>query len=210
LPGFIHFKGSALIEDAANKSGEAWIAWIIIASGVLTSGAVIRVWARVFLGWGYAKETDSGQKTEKHEEKETTGPISTVLMYVPAVILLVLAFVSGWMAPFLDAVINHVPWIMNSDGYQASVLAQSHPFTSEHLAIPELKSATEHSLISFGLAFVLAWFGLSVWMQERSSLKKPFEKFGNALHSLHSGVACDYIAWFTAGVAIYTGYLIWG
>lgn len=210
LPGFIHFKGSALIEEAAKSAGEEWISWIIVASSALTAGAVIRVWVRVFLGLGYVKEMPKNQGTQKHEESETKGSVSLTLMYCPALILLVLAFVLGWMSPFINSVMNHVPWIMDQNAYQANVLSDGHSFRVEHLALPDLNAATEHSLISFGLACVLAWVGLSAWLQERSLLKKPFEKAAGVLHALHSGVAGDYVAWFTAGVAIYTSYLVWG
>ena len=58
VPITTEFFGKSLLDGAALDGGYGWLPAVFVISSVFTGGAVLRVGARVFLGWGPASRSD--------------------------------------------------------------------------------------------------------------------------------------------------------
>ena len=59
LPPFATFYGQSFIDHAAEEHPMKWLSIVTLCAEALTAGAVVRVTARVFLGWGLIREASS-------------------------------------------------------------------------------------------------------------------------------------------------------
>jgi len=59
MPGFATFLGESGIIDGAKGIGQGWVRAVFVIAGVLTAGAVLRVWGRVFRGMGKAEDAET-------------------------------------------------------------------------------------------------------------------------------------------------------
>jgi multicomponent Na+:H+ antiporter subunit D len=129
-------------------------------------------------------------------------------MWAPAVLLLAGGLAVG-VAPGLAAAAERFSGQFVDQGFYLSSVLQAGPA----VAAPALRAASgpggfdlSHGLGAAAGAVLLA--ALALW---RDSLPPVLQSAGrhlvtppvNALRSLHTGVANDYVAWIVAGVATY-------
>lgn len=208
LPPFGLFTGEALLSETAKPSGYGWIALVASLAAALTGGAVLRVAARVFLGWGEKRETE-GKKIK--EERETSGgQTRTPAVMSGTAVVLVFAAVALGLVPQLKSGARKAAIDMtDTAGYQSRVLDRT------PLPAPAPGGApVEAGEFVRGLATVFAAvvFAAGALFQRRlpraagagshylSAAIEPLRK-------LHSGHIGDYIAWLTLGVAAMGGLL---
>lgn len=188
LPPFGTALGKAVIEESAGIP----LTVLCVAVSVLTGGAVLRVAARVFGGFGRPPEESRRYETSgEHEEPETGDrPLSRVpdtMLAVPAVLL------AGALAAGV------VPGIAGAVGH---ALDEAIPGKADHG--PAWSAAgVLLGLLSTVLAAALA----TVAVRRPDRLGGP-DRF-RPLRRLHSGHVGDYVAWLVAGASLLGALVRW-
>lgn len=210
LPPFGTGLGKEITEHAA---GAAWMPVVGIVTGALTGSAVLRVWARVFLGAGQpAPEDQSSRGAEEpgDRERETGGPdpgerLSSTML-IPAVVLLVGGLGVG-LWPGLREFAGHAAAVLTDrPGFAGQVLdgVAPGPVATEHVE-GWTASSVLVGLLGPALAVLVAVAavrGLGTAMESR--LAAPLRM----IRGLHSGHVGDYIAWQIAGAAVLGGVVV--
>lgn len=210
LPPFGTGLGKAITEHAA---GPWWVAAVGITTGALTASAVLRMWARVFLGVGRpAPEDQSSRQFDEpsNRARETAGPNPgerlSATMFVPAVLLLAAALAVGLWPGLRDWATHAGAVLIDRPGFAAQVLDGVVPASipAEHIEGWSTKRLLL-GLLAPGLAVGLAFFtvrGLGTAMESR--LAAPLR----VIRGLHSGHVGDYIAWQIVGAAVLGGIVV--
>jgi multicomponent Na+:H+ antiporter subunit D len=198
LPPFATFFGTAMLEDAAKRSGYGWAPAVIMLAGILTGGAVLRSGMRIFLGIGRGRPLPS---SESHDDSEKRGPVSPV-MTIPALALLAIALCIGVPRSFRDGILRYAATLQDSGAYASRVL-EGTPTPVQTSTSADIEVATIiRSCSSALIAAALGWFALAGRFRgfRRSLAASPVQAMVNGLRSLHSGVVGDYVVWIVAGV----------
>ncbi|EPH43587.1 complex I subunit 5 family protein [Streptomyces aurantiacus] len=182
LPPFGSGLGKAVTEHAAG----GWLTVVFVGVSAVTGGAVLRVAARVFGGFGPRPEADSAYETSgEHEEPETEGLLRRVpdtMLAVPAV-LLAAALATG-LVPALAAGAAHAA-------------DQALPHVTGATPAPHWSAAgILLGLLPAVLAVALAL--VAVRRQDRAGAAA----WAEPLRRLHSGHVGDYVAWLLVGAAL--------
>lgn len=213
-PGVLNFFGESRINDAAKQHGQAWLAWVFFAAGVLTAGAVLRAGGRVFLGWGAETKDLLSEAKAIKEERETKGSHRRIpaSMIVPPAVLLLLAILGGMIFNRLQHAAGFAASEMaDRAAYQARVLdnAKNVPVSTREVSRP----LAEALVRGFGaMVAALALAAISLFASPRRIGRHQrtlgFHHLMRPLHSLHSGHVGDYVTFLTFGVAAYGAALI--
>jgi multicomponent Na+:H+ antiporter subunit D len=210
LPPFGTGLGKSITEHAA---GPAWMPVVGILTGALTGSAVLRVWARVFLGVGRPAPEDQSSRHSFEpgdRERETGGPDPgerlTPTMLIPAVFLLLGGLGVGLWPGLHEWAAHAGAVLMDRSGFAGEVLdgVAPAPTVVEHVE----GWTTTTVLVGFlgpALAVVLAVAvvrGLGTTMESR--LAAPLR----VIRGLHSGHVGDYIAWQIVGAAALGGIMV--
>jgi multicomponent Na+:H+ antiporter subunit D len=208
VPPVTPFFGKALLEDAAHKARYGWLPVVFLVVSMLTGGAVLRAGGRVFAGLGPKRAPDEyGQEREAREEEmviELRERTPWLMVGVPGVLLagaLVLGLVPG-LVPSIEGGAGH---LHDHAAYLRSVLhgapAGYAPVNTSHLKLGDYLYGAGATVGALGLAAVaLLGEGLAERLPRaaRRAVLAPLE----ALRTAHSGHVGDYVAWFTAGLAV--------
>jgi multicomponent Na+:H+ antiporter subunit D len=212
LPPFGTYYGEKFIDHAAEHLHLGWISWIAMAGEVLTAAAVVRVIARVFLGWGRVREASSRGSPHIPMGKETKGDDGGIpfWMWLPAVLLLVVGISVSTFSQSRVAVEHAVDRFTLSLDYQAEVLDarkahESHE--SEAISIEIDWHVCVIAITTIGLAAVALFPGM--WGRNRSRrLGRIIISAMRPLRAAQSGRIGDYVAWLVLGIALYGGLLL--
>jgi multicomponent Na+:H+ antiporter subunit D len=210
LPPFGTGLGKTITEHAA---GPTWMPVVGVVTGALTGSAVLRVWARVFLGLGQpAREDQSSSHSEQpgDRERETGGPDPgerlTPTMLVPAVLLLLGGLGVGLWPGLREWATHAAAVLIDRPHFVGEVLDGVAPGP---LATEPVEGWTTKTvligLIGPALAALLAVasvHGIGSAMESR--LAAPLR----VLRGLHSGHVGDYIAWQIVGAAVLGGVVV--
>ena len=114
----------AIIEQVAQHRGLDWLIAVIAFAEILTAGAVLRMAAHVYLGWGKTREATSRGAPYIPMDSETDSDKNRVplSMWMPAVVLLALAAVIAIPENSRDAVMQYAARFEDSSYYRAVVL----------------------------------------------------------------------------------------
>ncbi|MBV8780015.1 MAG: NADH-quinone oxidoreductase subunit D, partial [Phycisphaerae bacterium] len=211
LPPFGNFFGTAMIEDAAREH-YPWMPWLIIFASAMTAGAVLRLAARVFLGWGERMPTaDTGSESLPPErESGSESDHTPALMWCAAAALLLFSLLVCTPTPFRESIVKHVERFQQPTEFAATVLkGESMPSVTPH-HVPALPPVC-HALIAVVLAVLLT--ARALWPHRPSWVFGEISRFTlriarEPLRGLHSGRVGDYVAWFIFGIAAYGGLLL--
>ncbi len=204
LAPFPSFLGEAAIHESASRAGQGWLWIVFLFAAVLTAGAVFRVGARVFLGWGRGEERRIGVPKKIPETPETKGARHRVPaeMFAPAAFLVLLAFAMGLLPQVLSVAQAGAACFVNTAGYQASVLDQAVISPALESAAPAFtKLAIARSVVATLLALALGGFALSPWWPARRPMFRLLRHSLRPVRKLHSGHVGDYAAFITFGMA---------
>jgi multicomponent Na+:H+ antiporter subunit D len=204
VPPNLTFLGEHAIGHAATLLHQDWIHVVFAFSGAVTSGAVFRVFGRVYLGWGGKQALTPGKHIP--EDRETAGPHHRIpaVMIFPA-FLLVTAALALTLTPHLrNATLGAARTMSNTAAYQARVLDGAHiPNSAAPGTNPSLTPALISSLCSVIVGLLLAAWALSPAWPKRHRAIAPLRPLVRGLHSLHSGHVGDYVAFLTFGAAAF-------
>ena len=200
LPPSGAFGAKALIEEGLKVSGDGWAVVGILLASALTSAAVLRVAAGVFMGWGVEPTAEERDEERTEDEEEGSGDRTPLTLLLPAAFLaaapIVLGCVPGVRERFLAAAARFV----DADAYRSAVLdgsTSAYEPASTSFPIPTeaylLAAATILGALLIAGA-VIAARGRG-WSQVGAlgALLGP-------LRRLHSGHIGDYVAWSIIGL----------
>ncbi|HSP36870.1 MAG TPA: complex I subunit 5 family protein [Frankiaceae bacterium] len=210
LPPFGTGLGKTITEHAA---GAHWLPVIGTTIGALTGSAVLRMWARVFLGVGRpAPEDQSSRHSEEPADRarETGGPHPgerlSATMLVPVILLLVGALVIGLVPALRNWAAHAGAVLMDRPGFAGEVLdgVAPAPLPVEHVEGWTVERVLI-GLIAPALAVVVAVAAVrGVGRAMESRLAAPLR----IVRGLHSGHVGDYIAWQIVGAALLGGIVV--
>jgi len=201
--------GESMISDDAIANHQVWVPYLFIFVEAITAAAVLRIFFRVFLGWGEPAPTDEASKVE--ERPETKEPQHTPMMMLITAAALILLGVTITTVPGIRALAE-----VNAERFTDQPTYAQEVLENAQLAAPPPKAedTLEFSIVRTGIAGVLALvLALASVSRKRFGRALAFTRrleLGNALlRSLHSGHAGDYVAWLSAGTAVLGGSLMW-
>jgi multicomponent Na+:H+ antiporter subunit D len=204
-PGLTTYFGKSLLDAASQQAGYGWLVAVFIAVSAVTAGAVLRVTARVFLGWGPAEGPDPSQARAAEERvDETRGErdyTPRLMIAVPAV-LLVSAAVLGLIPSALPGVeraaarfVDHrayARWVLHAMPVHWPRVATSHEEPADlYYAVLAVAGAVG--------AAALGLFGRPVRERLPAGIRGLSRSVLRGLRRLHSGHIGDYIAWWSTG-----------
>jgi len=208
LPYVGSFLGHALSDDGAIEHGHSWLPPLLMVASAVSSAAILRAGARVFLGWG--PKRDALLTPEPGEEPPAGEGSGRLMVGVTAALVaagLVLSVVPGLQEESEQAAARFVA----RQVYVSHVLGGSvHSFYS---AVPISVPAASGASIAYGLGagaltVVVALFGLyrrRIPEAARAAAARLLEPPVNVLKAAHSGVVGDYVMWLTVGTAVLGG-----
>ena len=191
------FTGHAEIDDAAAKLHEGWVTPMIAAATILSTGAMLRAGARVFLGVGTRADPLLSQ-----EPPESPGPRehpSPTLMKAVALTLAVAGLVAGAATGLAASAKTAAGVFVDHGAYVSAVL-------SHHVVIhaPAERWVTHGSSIVWAVVTLAGSFAWALFGLYRAKLPS-LAPLVRPLKAVHSGEIGDYIAWLTCGVAVIGG-----
>jgi multicomponent Na+:H+ antiporter subunit D len=208
LPYVGTYLGHAQIDEGATAGGIDWVQPLLMIAAGISSGAILRAGARVFLGWGPASDPLlSPEPTESPPERTASMP---ALLGVTAVLLVLGLVVS--VAPGLGQRVEQAAGrardrIAYVDRVLRGHLAAAQP--RPPVAIEETKpDSVLYGVGGTVIAFALALVGLyrrRLPALVRESLRAVLGPPLGALRLAHSGIVGDYVAWITVGTAVVGG-----
>jgi multicomponent Na+:H+ antiporter subunit D len=212
VPVVTTFFGKSLLDAAALDGGYPWLPTVFVIASACTGGAVLRVTGRVFCGWGAAAAPDEGgqrqaSREEEGEERASRDRTPPLMIAVPAALLL--AAVVGGLIP------GAVPSVEVAAHHFADHAAYAH-WVLEGVAPHFAPAHTTHVLpfdylyaggAALGAVAVaaLSLFGRPLGERLPVRATRPVLAAVGGLRALHSGHIGDYIAWWTAGAAMFGG-----
>jgi multicomponent Na+:H+ antiporter subunit D len=202
------YLGHAQIDEGATAGGIDWVQPLLMLAAGVSSAAILRAGARVFLGWG-PKEDQllSDEPSESPPERTASMP---ALFAVTATLLVLGLAVS--LAPGLGQRVEQAAGRARDRIAYVDRVLRDHkpapparqPVGVEHTATDSLLYGIGGLLIAVGLALAgLYRRGLPQLVRTalRSTLGPPLA----VLRVAHSGVVGDYVAWITVGTAVVGG-----
>ncbi len=212
LPPFGTFLGSALVIRSASDLGYAWLPPLLAAAAMLTGGTVLRAAARIFLGWGDARDPALSEEppAEEEEPEAPRGRVSPPLLFGPALALVLvglgLAFTPGLAG-------RATQWAQRAEDRRAvaaqvlqGVEPRVVPLGAFHPGVAPYVYGAASTLGAIAFTF----FGLYRRRLPALVRRVPGRLAARpaaALKAVHSGVVGDYVAWLTFGVAVLGGLL---
>ncbi|MGB9183416.1 MAG: proton-conducting transporter membrane subunit [Solirubrobacteraceae bacterium] len=211
VPVATTFLGKSLLDTAAIDGHYPWLPTVFVVASMLTGGAVLRMTGRVFLGWGPAETHKGGgaaQAGEEEDEESAERDYTPILMVlVPAVLLLgvvAIGLIPG-VVPGIEIAAAHfhdqpayISWVLHGGAAHFAPAATGHIETYDYLY------GAGATLGALGIAS-LALFGAPLRERLPPTVIRPVLGVVSGLRQLHSGHTGDYVAWWTAGAALFGG-----
>jgi multicomponent Na+:H+ antiporter subunit D len=201
VPPFGTFRGKALMEEAAAAAGQSWLTVVFVAVAALTSAALLRAAARVFLGFGVPRI-----ETLRHRAPARPHPHLHATLIGPAVLLLAGAVALGLAPGLAGRVEAAAERFTDRPAYAAAVLQG----TTGEAPLPA-HAAGGSLAVPAALAVLSALLGAALALAALRA-RPPAGRLPRAagrlwtpaaavLRDLHSGNVGDSVAWLVVGLA---------
>ena len=207
LPYVGSYLGHAGIDEGAALHHLSWIAPLLMIASALSSAAILRAGARVFLGWGTRDDwLLTPQPPEDPTERDANVP---GMVAVTAVLILLGLAVS--LVPGLGQRAEYGAERFRDRAAYAERVLHGKPMETKRLpyAIQPTGSASVLYGVGAGvLALFFTAFGLwrdripDAWRRATARVAGPPLA---VLKGVHSGVIGDYVMWITVGTALLGG-----
>ncbi len=202
FPPFGTFSGERLITAHAGVAA-AWLPWLFVVVAVLTAGAVFRVTASVFFGWGRddrRKQPGAGQTDERPETQGGHQRTPWQMRIAPGA-LIALALALGLSGRFVHGASDDALRFVSSTQYWQRVLADARPAIATVPRDPASGAEIARRMLAVAAAVALAAVALRRGrIAAPSRLKRAGSAVVLALRTIHSGRVADYVAWLMFGV----------
>jgi multicomponent Na+:H+ antiporter subunit D len=208
LPYVGTYLGHAQIDEGATGDGIEWIQPLLMIAAGISSAAILRAGARVFLGWGPGQDPLlSPEPSESPPERSASLP---ALLSVTAVVL-VLGLVAS-VAPGLGQRVEQAAGRARDRIAYVDRVLRGHeapppprpPVAVESTATDSLLYGTGGTVIALALALV-GLYRRRLPELVRRCLRTVLGPPLGVLRLAHSGVIGDYVAWITVGTAVVGG-----
>ncbi len=201
--------GESMISEDAIAHHQSWIPWLFVFVEAITAAAVLRVFFRVFLGWGEPAPTDPASRIEERPETKEHEH-TPIMMLIPAAALVLLGIGLTAVPGVRSLAEANANRFVEQSRYVDEVLHNARPAMPKFPEESPLTSSIVRTGIAGALAVLLA---LGSVFRKRSGRALNFTRsleLGSAvLRQIHSGHPGDYVAWLSAGAAVLGGSLLW-
>jgi multicomponent Na+:H+ antiporter subunit D len=210
-PPFTQFQGKSLLESASKDAGYWWLILVFAVVSAATSGAVLRISGRVFLGWGPSEGPDPEQARaaeervdETRDERDHTPPLMLVVPGVLLALTVVAGIIPGavpWAVEHASRFADHAAyarWVLQGQVVRWPTVKPTHVETLD-VIVGLLTIAGAVGVASLGL------FGRGLLRRLPRGLQARGRGGAYVLRGLHSGHIGDYIAWWTTGAGLLGG-----
>jgi multicomponent Na+:H+ antiporter subunit D len=202
------YLGHAQIDEGATLDGIDWVQPLLMIAAGVSSAAILRAGARVFLGWG--PRNDPLLSTEPSESPPERTAAMPALFAVTAT-LLVLGLVAS-VAPGLGQRVERAAGLARDRIAYVDRVLRDHELPAPPRPPVAVEATTTDSVL-YGIGATLIAAGLALaglYRQRlpklvRDSLRSVLGPPLAALRLAHSGVVGDYVAWITVGTAVVGG-----
>jgi multicomponent Na+:H+ antiporter subunit D len=202
LPYVGTYLGHAQIEEGAALDHLHWVPPLLTVASGISTGAILRAGARIFLGWG-SKDDPLLSPEPREEPPERTASVPLMLSVTTTMIVLgLLVSVVPGLGQRAEAAAAR---FRDRSGYAQLVLHGKPMQQSARPPIALEPTATSSVLYGIGagaIAVITAGWGL-YRRRTPALLAAPL----GALKAVHSGIIGDYVMWLTVGTALVGG--IW-
>jgi multicomponent Na+:H+ antiporter subunit D len=199
------YLGHALIDEAASDMGRHWVQPLLWLAGAISSAALLRAGARVFLGWG-GDDDPMLWPPVKEEPLTERSEIRVLPLALITAALVVLGIVISVVPGIAQRAEYGADRFRDRAGYADRVLHGIPMKTTAQLPFTVVHTTLESILYGVGatlLALAVAAYGL---YRHRLTLRlRPIEPALVALKRVHSGVVGDYVMWVVLGTALLGG-----
>lgn len=196
------FTGHALIEDAARKAGQGWVPVVLAAATIVSTAAILRAGARVFLGLG--PRSDPLLTQEPGESPAPRENPNIALMTSATLVLSVAGVAVGaWVG--LAAGVKQAAHVFVDHGAYLDVVLRHRPLppvAPEHWLTTS--SSVAWAVVTLVGSFVWGAVGLYRDRLPRQVVAGAMALL-RPLKAVHTGHVGDYVAWLTCGVAVIGG-----
>ena len=204
VPPFGTFRGKALMEEAAMAAGHPWLTALFVAVAALTSAALLRAAARVFLGIGVPRID-----ALRHRAPAAPHPHIHSTLVGPAVLLLAGALAVGLAPGLAGRVEAAAERFTDRPAYAAAVLQGA---TGPEEAATTTQHARGSLAVPAVLAVLSALLGAALALGALLPRRRPaghltrtagrvWAPTAAVLRDLHSGNVGDSVAWLVVGLA---------
>jgi multicomponent Na+:H+ antiporter subunit D len=210
LPYVGAYVGHAGIDEGATLHHLTWLPPVLMVAAAVSSAAIVRSGARVFLGWG-ARE-DWLLTEQPPEEPEPREAHLSLMLGVTAALVVLGLLVS--VVPGLSQRAEYGAERFRDRAAYAERLLHDVPMKTKR--IPYAVQPTTGESVAYGigagvLTLLFAAFGLwrdrLPWGWRRIGARAAGQPLA-VLKGVHSGVIGDYVMWITVGAALRGG--VWG
>ena len=194
------YLGHALIDEAASDGGRHWVQPLLWLAEAISSAALIRAGARVFLGVGHGR--DSLLTPEQREQPPRRRAVLGPLTAIAAVLVLAGSLVSA--VPGLEQRTVAAADRFRDRAAYANVVLHGIPMPRT----PALPFTIEHSTLEsllYGSGCLLTALTLAAFGLYRPPLPRVVLEPVRALKAVHSGLIGDYVMWLLVGTAVVGG-----
>lgn len=209
LPYVGSYVGHAGIDEGATLTHLTWVPPLLMITGALSSAAILRSGARVFLGWGAREDwLLTPQPLEDPPNRDAHMPLMVAIVGVLIVLGLVVSIVPG----LSQRAEYGAERFRDRAGY-AQLVLHGKPMKEPEARLPFAVQPTTGTSIAYGvgagvLALLFTAFGL--WRQRfaegfRTAAGRVAGPPIAVLKGVHSGVIGDYVMWITVGTAVFGG-----
>ena len=208
LPPFGPFLGKAMIEDALVAHGRGWAIVVVVMATALTGGALLRAAGRVFGGLG-PKEPEKVSPADRETEVEAPeiAEGSPFLMRAVTGFLLACTLATGCWFGLADAATAAATHFTDAAGYAAAVFGGHPPAPPVEASDAPRWFDWLLAVASVAGALVIAAIALFYPRfrrgRPRLALVPIADRPLRLVEGLHSGHVGDYVAWLTAGLAVF-------
>ena len=200
LPYVSLYLGHAQIDEGATLDGIHWVQPLLMLAAGVSSGAILRSGARVFLGWGPKKDPLLTQ--QEKEEPPINEKMRRLLIVVTAVMLalgLAVSLIPG-LAQRAEAGADR---FRDRAAYAQFVLhGKPMPTTPQ---LPFAIEPTTADSIGYGLGAGAIALGVAAWGLWRRRVPSFAWPPIRVLKTAHSGIIGDYVTWIVVGTALIGG-----
>ncbi len=192
--------GASLMREGALRVGYGWIAWIVVVSGMVTSGAVFRFLARTYAGWGSEESENAAEgKIEDRPDTKKGHAQTSAVMWIPAMALVAGGLLMGMLPNLQSVALGAAVRFEDRTGYAQRVL-EGVPFVTPASFDGKLfDEGAGIMALAGGIALAL---GYLLWERGRRVLDAVASPL-RMVRDLHSGHVGDYVTWLTFGVATF-------
>ena len=203
LPPVGLFLGHSLLEKGANAVGYGWLNPVVWIASVVVAAAMLRAWARIFLGAGPKRDPLLSPEPEESEEQIAGEKRSAAVLLTPAALLVAAGLAISLVPGLASGAERAAERFQDRPAYASTVLhGSASPLPEEP---PAHHAPLSSVLYGAGAVAGAAALAALVLIRPRGGLVPA--PLLSALRAVHSGHIGDYVAWLVFGTAAIGGLL---